>query len=214
MNERYPFFGISALGWAEEGVIQTQPSPKHSSRKGFAPIGVVIHWTGGTSFSGAVRTLVTSKRKVSCHFMVGTKPGEILQAVSIRRCAWHAGLSKLPPNLQHHVTGFNEPSVNRITIGVECVHPGWMTNGVSYFRTPYHRMEWQGITRHFFEWPPQLVTNLYIVLRSLGNQPWFPLQFAVGHDTVSPGRKWDPGPLLPYDLTLNDPLRPRSDGVS
>ncbi len=58
---------------------------------------VVLHFTLG-SYIGAVSWLSNANRpnRSSSHFVIGRKPGEIVQLVKLTDIAWHAGIISNP----------------------------------------------------------------------------------------------------------------------
>lgn len=98
--------------------IQADPAADYGNRRGLDPTVVVIHYTGGGRFSGAVNMLTASgDRFVSAHFVIGTL-GETRQLVALDRRAFHAGVSEWCH--QGEMAG----DVNRYSIGVELVNRG------------------------------------------------------------------------------------------
>ena len=54
---------------------------------------LVIHYTGMQSMRASIKRLMSTKHKVSCHYLISRK-GEIYQLVKDNHIAWHAGKSK------------------------------------------------------------------------------------------------------------------------
>lgn len=76
---------------------------------------VVIHWTAGSSSSGALSTLW--KKKFSYHFLVEAD-GTIIQTKQLNKQAYHAGVSYGPQG----------KNVNDYSIGISLVHPSGATD--------------------------------------------------------------------------------------
>ena len=74
---------------------------------------IIIHYTGMQSKIAAINRLLSSKHKVSCHYLLDRK-GQVLQIVDDNKVAWHAGKSKW----KH----FN--NLNKNSIGIELVNKG------------------------------------------------------------------------------------------
>jgi N-acetylmuramoyl-L-alanine amidase len=90
-------------------------SPNHSrfKRKKKDIKVIVIHYTGMQSEVEATNRLLSSKHKVSCHYLINQK-GKLLQMVKDEHIAWHAGKSKWK----------NLRLLNKNSIGIELVNPG------------------------------------------------------------------------------------------
>ena len=54
---------------------------------------LIIHYTGMQSMRASIKRLMSTKHKVSCHYLISRK-GEIYQLVKDNHIAWHAGKSK------------------------------------------------------------------------------------------------------------------------
>jgi len=89
---------------------QFAPSPNFDIRK---PDLVVIHHTGDATLDGALRTLTSTLRKVSAHYVIG-RDGRIVQLVDERHRAWHAGVAWWG--------GLTD--INSVSIGIELVNNG------------------------------------------------------------------------------------------
>ena len=74
---------------------------------------LVFHYTGMASENAAIRKLINSKSKVSCHYFIKTN-GEIVQIVPDLYIAWHAGISSWK----------NDKNLNSNSIGIEISNPG------------------------------------------------------------------------------------------
>jgi N-acetylmuramoyl-L-alanine amidase len=74
---------------------------------------IVIHYTGMQSRIVSIRRLLSSRDKVSCHYLIDRK-GRILKMVDENKVAWHAGKSKWK--------NFN--NLNKNSIGIELVNKG------------------------------------------------------------------------------------------
>ncbi len=85
---------------------------------------VVLHFTLG-SYGGAVSWLSNANRpnRSSSHFVIGRKPGEIVQLVKITDIAWHAGVISNPNDRAKKVMLKNLDgswvNPNQYTIGIE-----------------------------------------------------------------------------------------------
>src|SRR5574343_1292028 len=85
---------------------------------------VVLHFTLG-SYVGAVSWLSNANRpnRSSSHFVIGRKPGEIVQLVKLTDIAWHAGVISNPNDRAKKVMLKNLDgswvNPNQYTIGIE-----------------------------------------------------------------------------------------------
>ena len=74
---------------------------------------VVFHYTGMKNEKNAIRKLINSESKVSCHYFIKNN-GEILTLVPNSYVAWHAGIS--------HWNKYKFLNIN--SIGIEISNPG------------------------------------------------------------------------------------------
>ena len=74
---------------------------------------IVIHYTGMQSRIESIKRLLSSKHKVSTHYLIDRK-GQILKMVDDNKIAWHAGKSKWK----------NYINLNKYSIGIELVNKG------------------------------------------------------------------------------------------
>lgn len=88
------------------------PSPNFKEVKGRKITCVVLHATATSGISSPREWLTTRESKVSAHYLIG-KDGQILQLVSEKNVAWHAGESFWN----------GKPHVNNFSIGIEMVNP-------------------------------------------------------------------------------------------
>ena len=74
---------------------------------------IIIHYTGMQSRIASIKRLLSSRHKVSCHYLIDRK-GQVLRMVDENKVAWHAGKSKWK--------NFN--NLNKNSIGIELVNKG------------------------------------------------------------------------------------------
>lgn len=74
---------------------------------------IIIHYTGMQSRIASIKRLLSSRHKVSCHYLIDRK-GKVLRMVDENKVAWHAGKSKWK--------NFN--NLNKNSIGIELVNKG------------------------------------------------------------------------------------------
>lgn len=173
------------------------------SRFNIEPKYIIIHYTGGGSVSGAIRTL--RRRGLSYHFIVD-RQGEVHQGGALNRKAFHAGLSnwKGLENMNNH------------SIGISAANWGWLNKQVNgqYGRvdannnpltTFFDRDEvklaphFGGISRRGWELYPEKQVEKIKALCALLVKTYPTIKDVIGHDDISPGRKFDPGPAFPYE---------------
>lgn len=170
------------------------------------PLGIIFHYAVTDSLHA---TLAAQRARdywahVSvdgwCH--AGTAELRITQALPCNVSGRHAGASEW--------RGLR--GLNGCTIGVEIANPGPLVrdeDGV--LRTTYGRA-WDesdaletgplpGYPRHWTHWArystEEMAACLLIALAAVDAYP--SLRFAAGHQHVSPGRKFDPGPAFRWD---------------
>lgn len=149
---------------------------------------VVVHYTAGSSVTGAISTLTgPADPKVSCHLIVGPR-GELVQCASFRTIAYHAGAS----------TYRGRTGVNSFSVGIELVNPGYKRPGIRWTHTGTKRAEHKhgGPFREWYLYPDAQYDALNDILDLLRRR-YGPLP-VVGHDDIAPGRKIDPGPAFDW----------------
>ena len=190
-------------GWLDKGV--RRPSPNHYAKANAREI-IVMHYTAGYDAASAVTFFEKAEAKASAHFVVGTD-GAIIQQVSTAHCAWHAGYGEYD----------GRPGVNRYSIGIEIVNPGyhfrasgggylnWQRKPISAARlAPFPGMveakdPWVGSAPVFWpEYPDKQLDALEDLSRAL-LAAYPSLRDIVGHRDVDGVRKLkvDPGPAFP-----------------
>jgi N-acetylmuramoyl-L-alanine amidase len=158
---------------------------------------LVIHFTAGQSGEAAVNWLCRKDSKASAHVVID-RDGKITQLIPFNRVAFHAGASSW-----EGLTGLNQYS-----IGVELDNAGRLskvgTQWQSWFGRMYpaeevveatHKNDSRAYGWHAYtDVQIQAALDLAIVLFKR-----YQLLDVVGHDDISPRRKWDPGPAFPMD---------------
>lgn len=159
---------------------------------------VVMHYTGGASFSASVAWLTSKRSGVSAHLVIG-RNGEVAQLVPFNLRAWHAGTSAWK--------GYTR--LNNYSIGIELDNAGMMKRRgrqwVSTFGKVYPDAEvlaaphksapnviygWHRYTEIQLQTAAEVVAAL---VKAYG------IQEIIGHDDIAAGRKWDPGPAFPME---------------
>lgn len=177
-------------------IAKWHPSPNHGGE--IAPEYLVIHYTATQATEPTIRFLCTSPKAgeigASAHLVVDFD-GSITQLVPFNRKAWHAGKSEWQGRF-----GFNE-----FSIGVEVMNPGWLAirNGLAYDHAgkPWTRGVHHGPhkgapqLKHWAAYTDEQMVALEEVGKLLVRE--YGLLDVLGHDDISPGRKFDPGPAFP-----------------
>ncbi|MHA7819283.1 MAG: N-acetylmuramoyl-L-alanine amidase [Erythrobacter sp.] len=150
-----------------ELVHRVVPSPNHNERA--LPVTMlVLHYTEMKPVETALDKLTDPQAGVSAHYLI-TEEGEVIQLVSEKNRAWHAGAS--------YWRGIKD--VNSASIGIELDHPG-------------HAGGYRPFSEAQFEALVPLVARIV-------KQYDIPRANVVGHSDVAPIRKIDPGELFPWE---------------
>jgi N-acetyl-anhydromuramyl-L-alanine amidase AmpD len=193
--------------------IPLVPSPHFSSRKGYSPETVIIHYTGGGRASGTVSWFVNALSKVSAHFVI-SRTGRIVQTVGLDFAAWHAGISEM------EIRGETLSGVNLFSIGVELANHGYLyrdSRGLFWHELGgemhrYHRAEpieaeltydnGHSIIGWWEPYPEEQIAGLERLIKLLRDNGYKNAVHRLrGHEEVAMPfgtRKRDPGPLFPW----------------
>lgn len=141
------------------------PSPNHGPRRGLTrPDTILLHYTGMGSADAATRWLANPQSRVSAHYLI-EEDGTIIQMVSERRRAWHAGASFWA----------GERDLNSVSIGIEIHNHGHdAPDGLP----PYPRAQMEALAA---------------LCRDIAVRWPVPPHRVLAHSDVAPGRKRDPG---------------------
>lgn len=164
---------------------------------------LVLHYTVIYPASGVVSGFRRPSSRASAHLVLDFD-GSWTQMVPFDRQAWHAGES----------VWRGRPSLNHWTLGIEVVNPGPVKVGETITIDTNNRV-WKGGYRpspadralmpagcppawkHWATYTEAQIVALERVCRLLVAE--YRLREIVRHSDVSPGRKFDPGPLFPID---------------
>jgi N-acetylmuramoyl-L-alanine amidase len=95
-------------------VSRVMPSPNYGARRGWTrPDMIVLHYTGMDDAQAAARWLANPDSRVSAHYLID-EDGTVIQMVSERHRAWHAGASSWG----------GEHDINSVSIGIEIHNHG------------------------------------------------------------------------------------------
>lgn len=181
--------------------VRYVPSPNRGGTLA-APTLLLAHYTGGGgSGAGAVAWLTNPKSRVSAHAVID-RSGVVTQLVPFNRIAWHAGLSAYE----------GRPSVNRFSVGLELVSPGWVELREGRWRDRTGGtwaadlvVPWgQNARRGWLHYTPEQIDAFAAVGRAV-IEAYPTVRGMAGHaDVALPrGRKLDPGPLFPTSALMH-----------
>ena len=176
---------------------------------------LVMHYTGGSRASGSWDWFANPASKVSAHIIIG-RDGSLFQSVSFTDTAWHCGASKW-----RDTDGSTYSGINSYSLGIELANAGpcrqtsagsWKNNlGVRVDAddlvvaphkngSVYFGSNNAGVPTGWVPTPGwEVYTEVQLqVARELAGflVDHYGLQDIVGHDDISPGRKYDPGPMF------------------
>ena len=174
-----------------------EASPNHGeylSEKIF----IVMHYSSDPDFPTTISRFLDDRSQMSAHVLIG-RQGEVTQFVPFDTAAWHAGISSWG----------SYKNLNRYSVGIELENAGmlqrsgnqWVSSQgkvysdqevlVSAHKTlPGVVYGWHKYTEIQIKTAAEVVAEL---LRVYG------FREIVGHEDISPKRKWEPGPAFPMD---------------
>ena len=89
------------------------PNYNHKKRSSKKITSIIIHYTGMQSERESLKRLISSKSKVSCHYLIN-RSGRVFRLVEDQNIAWHAGKSMWG----------KYKNLNKNSIGIELVNKG------------------------------------------------------------------------------------------
>ncbi|KVN35036.1 N-acetylmuramoyl-L-alanine amidase [Burkholderia pyrrocinia] len=143
---------------------------------------LVLHYTAET-LADSIASLTDPQKQVSSHYLVpdaadGSGRFHIYSLVPESRRAWHAGVSYWQ----------GERMLNASTVGIELVNLGF----------PAQDENAPQMNRRWYPYPDaQIAVVGRLAADVIARHAILP-QKVVGHSDIAPGRKWDPGPLFPW----------------
>lgn len=205
----YLYEGTKRVKWAK--------SPHKWNGWKSKPKFLIIHYTAAGGYTGSVNWFANPNSKVSAHLTIG-RDGTIVQSVPFDDRAWHAGTSSWIGD-----DGTKYKSLNHHSIGIELANAGicrptaagtWKNalgvkvapedimearhkNGAAWFNKAVGSIVEPGWETYPTE---QIFACLQVAIALVDH---YGLEDVLGHDDISPGRKWDPGPLFNMDQFRN-----------
>jgi N-acetylmuramoyl-L-alanine amidase len=162
---------------------------------------LVLHYTVSWPASAVVRAFKSPATRASAHLVLDLN-GTWTQMVAFNRQAWHAGESEWE----------GRPKLNTWSLGIEIVNPGPVFPGETVTLDVNKRV-WKGAYKladparlppqcppswkYWATYTVEQLAALETVCRLLVQE--YGLRAIVGHSDIAPGRKFDPGPMLPID---------------
>ncbi|MEM6801252.1 MAG: N-acetylmuramoyl-L-alanine amidase [Bacteroidota bacterium] len=160
---------------------------------------LVIHYTANHSLEKTINLFKERKSSgnTSAHIIID-KDGTVVQMVRFDRKAWHAGKSQWG----------QLKSLNHFSIGIELVNAGWLTKAEDdkwydwkHNEVPKeevvvlsHKNNPSGKFKGWQIYPTKQIDKLIDISLALNEK--YEFLDILGHDEISPGRKFDPGPAL------------------
>lgn len=165
------------------------PTPNQGGLMPRKPRAIILHYTASTNLETTLRWLQSPLASVSAHFLIDQK-GNVFQLVGCDEVAWHAGVSEWKG-----ISNLNDDS-----IGIELLNAGRIENGEIGGKDVALAFHKNGGNEAYWErYPAAQLKACRELIKAIRKQ--YPtIQDVIGHDDVSPGRKIDPGPLLPGSL--------------
>ncbi|WP_414445251.1 N-acetylmuramoyl-L-alanine amidase [Burkholderia sp. 22PA0106] len=143
---------------------------------------LVLHYTAET-LADSLASLTNSQKQVSSHYVVpdaadGGERFRVHALVPESRRAWHAGVSYWQ----------GDRLLNPSSIGIEVVNLGFPAQDEN---APLMNRRWYPYV------PEQIAVVGKLAAEVVARHKILP-QKIVGHSDIAPGRKFDPGPLFPW----------------
>lgn len=151
----------------------SHPSQSQNERVRF----LVFHYT---AVEDAESLRLLTRGKASAHYLIPSIPATIhhkpvvFQLVSENKRAWHAGFSDWR----------GRSNLNDTSIGIEIVNDGFHEDLLGKKWIPYHPEQLELLTR---------------LARDIIDRYQIEPENVIGHSDIAPLRKFDPGPLFPWE---------------
>lgn len=193
------------LLWCPLATITQEKMPTRGQYAKKYPKGAVVHFTAGRSLKGdsdALNTLRGGIQNGYCYFVI-SNDGTIFQSFPLDRWGYHCGKSAWPSL---------GSSLSNQLVGIEVCCAGKLnSSGVSWFGETYPKektrligTKWQnqeaGLYHAYTPEQEKALIELLVWLK-LNNPDVFEIDYILGHDEISPGRKNDPGGSLSVPMS-------------
>jgi N-acetylmuramoyl-L-alanine amidase len=186
---------------SQQRSIDNVPSTFTSGTFAKTPKILVMHFTYGASAKSSAEWFRNPKNKGSSAHVVVERDGGVIQCVPFDTVAWHAGASRLR----------NLVGLNSYSLGIELANWGYLKRTPSGWRSHTGVPIGEPILAAHPNGNPERMMG------DVGWEPYPEVQFQaaiaiasalvetygineiVGHQDISRGRKWDPGPAFSMD---------------
>lgn len=162
---------------------------------------LILHYTAGGSYDAAANWLRNPLAKASAHLIIA-RDAKVGQLVPFNRVAWHAGVSTWEQDgavynsLNHHSIGIELDNAGRLfTHHQGDIYKSWfgkLYRAEDVLRATHENEDtpsfWHTYTSE------QLDRALHISALIMDT---YGIPAVLGHDQISVGRKFDPGPAFP-----------------
>ncbi|HAN78030.1 MAG TPA: N-acetylmuramoyl-L-alanine amidase [Bacteroidales bacterium] len=190
--------------------VKLVKSPNHSGVFKAGDLDTIImHYTAAPSVKSAINTLTNPKVKASAHLIIG-RDGSVIQLIPFNVISWHAGQSSYKGRVGY----------NNYSIGIEIDNAGPLTPSGDVFRAWFgqtydkneviqarHRNETE--LKYWHTYTAEQIEVVREICDLLIDE--YNLKFILGHEEISPGRKFDPGPAFPLDRFRDGLLKSNRD---
>jgi len=182
------------------------------------PDTLVIHFTGGSSASSSVDYMLNPDSKVSAHLVIG-RNGDVTQLLPFNAIAWHAGQSSFAGRKQfnNYAIGIELDNAGQLDRDENGEYVSWFggryhpddvvidnansnSKPNSNARHVANHNSFQGNSSAFspsfwHRYSEVQLKRTFDLCRLLCHT--YHINYVLGHEEISPGRKFDPGPAFP-----------------
>jgi len=207
-------FAIKERRLSENGeAVEYIPSPYVGGALPQSVKIAVVHFTYGAGAKSSANWFKDPKNPGSSAHVVIDRDGTVIQCVPFSTIAWHAGKSRL-----RDLVGLNQYS-----IGIELANwgylarsgEGWASYSGAKIAKPFIGAHKNGnpdkghLPIGWETYPAAQFQSTVELVRALAAA--YGVEEVVGHDDISPGRKWDPGPAFDMARFRNQVFGDRKD---
>lgn len=188
--------------WYQRALKYHKKMPIQGKYKNNYPIGAIIHFTAGRDEKNIQNAFdaIELGIKNKFNYMCISRDGKVVQANPLNEWGWHAGKSYWPKL---------GSSLSDLLLGIEVCNPGKLIKKDDKFYTWYNReipesevryvLKKDNIESGYYQKYTPIqeleLTKLLLWLKK-NNPKVFNFDYVLGHDSVAPGRKNDPGGSL------------------